>query len=194
MGAFGVMVGRKGFGLPEGVWGRAGGWVMARGNGATEKHVVKLARVQAKEHVLVLGPGPGVGLVAAAKYAGIVVGVDPSDTMLLAARHHCGELVEAGKVQLIRGDAADTHQPDHSASVVISVNNVQLWEDRQAAYAEIRRVMKPTARLIVSVHKKWAPGNLVAELESAGFSNVASSTWDPPGRLATTAAIYTADH
>ncbi|WP_239062994.1 class I SAM-dependent methyltransferase [Streptomyces sp. SID13031] len=166
---------------------------MARGNGAIEKHVVKMARLQGKEHVMVLGPGPGVGLVAAAERAAIVVGVDPSDTMLLAARHHCGELVEAGKVQLIRGDAADTHQPDHSASVVISVNNVQLWADRPAAYAEIRRVMKPAARLLVSVSEKRAPGNLLAELESAGFSNVKVSTWDPPGRRTTAAAIYTAD-
>jgi arsenite methyltransferase len=194
MGSFETMVLMKGFGRPEGVLGRLGGWLMARGNGPTEKHVVKVAQLQPKEYVLVLGPGPGVGLIAAAKYAGIVVGVDPSDTMLLAARHHCGELVEAGKVQLIRGDAADTHQPDHSASVVLSVNNVQLWEDRQAAYAELRRVMKPTARMVISVHKKWAPKDLAAELEAAGFTNVAASTWDPPGRRATTAAIFTANH
>lgn len=193
MGEFGAKVARKGFGLPEGVWGRVGGWLMARGNGPAEKHLVKLAGLQAKEHVLVLGPGPGVGLEAAAKCAGIVVGVDPSDTMLLAARHHCGELVEAGKVQLIRGHAADTHQPDHSANVVLSVNNVQLWADRQAAYAEIRRVMKPTARLLISVHKKWSPPGIAAELESAGFTNVVETTWEPPGRRATTAAIYAAN-
>jgi ubiquinone/menaquinone biosynthesis C-methylase UbiE len=155
--------------------------------------VVELARLQAKEHVLVLGPGPGIGLVAAAKYAGIVVGVDPSDTMLLAARHHCGELVEAGKVQLIRGDAADTHQPDASAQVVLSVNNIQFWEDRQAAYAEIQRVMKPGGRLVISVHKKWAPAGIAEELESAGFTNVSSTTWEPPNRRATTAAIYQAN-
>lgn len=193
MGAFGRSVLMKGFGRPEGVFGRFGGWLMARGNGPTEKQVVKLAQLQPKEHVLVLGPGPGIGLMAAAKYAGIVVGVDPSDTMLLAARHHCGELVEAGKIQLIRGDAADTHQPDHSASVVLSVNNVQLWDDRQAAYAEIRRVMKPTGRMVISVHQKWAPKDLAAELEAAGFSDVTSTTWDPPGRRATTAAVFTAN-
>jgi ubiquinone/menaquinone biosynthesis C-methylase UbiE len=167
---------------------------MARGNGPTEKHVVKVAQLREKEHVLVLGPGPGVGLIAAAKYAGIVVGVDPSDTMLLAARHHCGELVEAGKVQLIRGDAADTHQPDHSASVVLSVNNVQLWEDRQAAYAEIRRVMKPTGRMVISVHKKWAPKGLAEELTAAGFQDVTTTDWEPPGRRATTALILTANY
>jgi ubiquinone/menaquinone biosynthesis C-methylase UbiE len=194
MGLLGERVLTKGFGQPEGVLGRLGGWLMARGNGPTEKHVVKVARLQEKEHVLVLGPGPGVGLIAAAKYAGIVVGVDPSDTMLLAARHHCGELVEAGKIQLIRGDAGDTHQPDHSASVVISVNNIQLWEDRQAAYAELHRVLKPTGRLVISVHKKLAPPNLAAELDTAGFRNVTAVDWDPPGRRTTTALIITADH
>jgi len=166
---------------------------MARGNGPTEKHLVKLAGLQSKEHVVVLGPGPGVGLRVAAKYGGIVVGVDPSDTMLLAARERCSDLVETGKVQLVRGEAADTHQPDHSASVVLSVNNVHLWEDRPAAYAEIRRILKPNGRLLISVHKKWAPADLTAELTAAGFTNVTSTTWEPPGRLASTAAVYTAN-
>lgn len=184
---------RKGFGLPEGMLGRVGGWLMVRGNGPTEKHLVKLAGLQPNEHVVVLGPGPGVGLRAAAKYSGIVVGVDPSDTMLLAARERCSDLVETGKVQLVRGAAGDTHQPDQSASVVLSVNNVQLWEDRPAAYAEIRRILKPNGRLLIAVHQKWAPTNLATELTTAGFTNVTSTTWDPPGRLASTAAIYTAN-
>jgi ubiquinone/menaquinone biosynthesis C-methylase UbiE len=192
MGSIGTTLLMKGFGRPEGTLGRFGGWLMARGNGPTEKHMVKLARIQPKEHVIVLGPGPGVGLRMAAKYAAIVVGVDPSDTMLLAAKHRSLDFVEAGKVQLISGDAADTHQPDHAASVVLSVNNVQLWPDRPAAYAEILRVMKPNGRLLISVHHKWAPPDLAEELHQAGFSNVTTTTWDPPGRRTPTAAVYTA--
>jgi ubiquinone/menaquinone biosynthesis C-methylase UbiE len=182
----------NGFARPEGTLGRLGGWLMARGNGPTEKHVVKLAQIQPKEHVIVLGPGPGVGLRMAAKYAPIVVGVDPSDTMLRAAKHRCLDLVEAGKIQLIKGDAADTHQPDHGASVVLSVNNVQFWPDRPAAYAEIRRVMKAGGRLLISVHQKLAPPDLAEELRRAGFTTVTSTTWDPPGRRTPTAVIYTA--
>lgn len=169
MGWIGEQVLRRGFGRPEGTWGRLGGWLMARGNGPTEKHVVELADLQPKEHVVVLGPGPGVGLRAAGKRAAIVVGIDPSDTMLLAARHRCADLVEAGKVHLICGDAADTHQPDQSASVVLSVNNVQLWPDLPAGLAEIRRILKPAGRLIISVHQKWAPKDLTAHLEQAGL-------------------------
>jgi ubiquinone/menaquinone biosynthesis C-methylase UbiE len=192
MGSIGARLLTNGFARPEGTLGRLGGWLMARGNGPTEKHVVKLARIQPKEHVIVLGPGPGVGLRMAAKYAAIVVGVDPSDTMLRAAKHRSLDFVEAGKVQLISGDAADTHQPDHAASVVLSVNNVQFWPDRPAAYAEILRVMKPNGRLLISVHQKWAPPDLAEELHQAGFSNVTTTTWDPPGRRTPTATIYTA--
>jgi arsenite methyltransferase len=192
MGSIGTTLLMKGFGRPDGTLGRFGGWLMARGNGPTEKHLVKLAQIQPKEHVIVLGPGPGVGLRMAAKYAAIVVGVDPSETMLRAAKHRSLDLVEAGKVQLINGDAANTHQPDHAASVVLSVNNVQLWPDRPAAIAEIRRVMKPDGRLLISVHKKWAPPDLAAVLRQAGFTNVTATTWDPPGRRTPTAAVYTA--
>lgn len=192
MGMIGEQVLRRGFGLPEGTFGRLGGWLMARGNGPTEKHVVKLAELQPKDHVVVLGPGPGVGLRAAGKYAAIVVGVDPSDTMLLAAKHRCADLVESGKVQLVRGEAADTHQPDHAANVVLSVNNVQLWPDLQAGLTEVHRILKPNGRLLISVHQKWAPDGLAAELEQTGYTDITTTTWDPPGRGAGLALILTA--
>ena len=192
MGMIGDEVLRRGFGRPEGTFGRLGGWLMAHSNGPTEKYVVKLAVLQPKEHVVVLGPGPGVGLRAAGKHAAIVVGIDPSDTMLLAAKHRCADLVEAGKVQLISGTAADTHQPDHSASVVLSVNNVHLWPDLQAGLAEVNRILKPAGRLLISVHKKWAPDGLTTAIEQAGFTNPTTETWQPPGRGAGPATILTA--
>jgi arsenite methyltransferase len=128
----------------------------------------------------------------AGKYAAVVVGVDPSETMLIAAKHRSLDLVESGKVQLIQGDAASTHQPDASANVVLSVNNVQLWPDRQAGLAEVHRILKPGGRLIIAVHKKWAPHDLVAEVEQAGFTDVTTSIWNPPTRTAGPAAILTA--
>ena len=192
MGSLGAWVGERGFGRPAGVVGRVGGWLMVRGNGMTEKHVVKLAGLRPKDHVVVLGPGPGVGLRWAGKYAAVVVGVDPSKTMLIAAKHRSLDLVETGKVQLIQGDAASTHQPDESANVVLSVNNVHLWPDRQAGLAEVHRILKPAGRLIISVHKKWAPHDLAAEVAQSGFTDVNTSTWNPPTRTTGPATILTA--
>jgi len=130
----------RAFDRPEGLLGRLGGWLMARGNGPTEQYLVELSQLHPKDRVLVLGPGPGVGLRAAGERAAMVVGIDPSDTMLVAARHRCPELVREGRVQLVHGEAEDTHQPDQSATVVLSVNNLQQWRDRKAALAEILRV------------------------------------------------------
>lgn len=85
MGRLGERVLGATFGEPSGVLGRLGGRLMARGNAATERHLVNLAAVTAREVVLVVGPGPGVGLDAAGRCAQQVIGVDPSAVMRQAA-------------------------------------------------------------------------------------------------------------
>jgi SAM-dependent methyltransferase len=181
----------RGFGHPRGVLGRVGGRLMARGNAATERHMVDIARLAPEDAVLVLGPGPGVGVRAAVGRCGRVIAVDPSDTMLAMCRRRCGPAIEAGIVELARGDAADTGQPDGSVDVVFSVNNVMLWPDWDAAFTEARRVLRPAGRLLLSVHQRWLPGGLPAlraAVTRAGFVDVQGWTWEPPGRGATLAA------
>lgn len=178
----------RAFGHPRGVLGRLGGVVMAYGNAATERHVTELAAITGGDTVLVIGPGPGVGLRAAADRAGLTIGVDPSDEMLASCRDRCADLLD--KVRLRRGTAERTGLDDASADVIITVNNVQLWDDRPAAFAELFRVLRPRGRLVLSSHEKWLPVPrlaLAAEVEQAGFTEVQSWTWDPPGPLATRA-------
>jgi ubiquinone/menaquinone biosynthesis C-methylase UbiE len=119
---------------------------MARGNAPVERHVVELADLTPDDTVLVLGPGPDVGLHAAATRSGHVIGVDPSEPMLAACGRRCADLVERGTVELVQGDAANTSQPDNSVDVVLSVNNVTLWPDRHAAFTELLRVLHPGGR------------------------------------------------
>jgi arsenite methyltransferase len=191
MGTFGDRLLEMGFGRPRGMLGRIGGWLMARGNADTERHLVKLADIAPQDMVLVLGPGPGVGLEAAGIQAGHAVGVDPSETMLSACGQRCADLIDKGKVELVRGDAENTGQPDASVDVVLSVNNVMLWPDWRAGFAELHRILRPGGRLLISVHNKWLPGGLPAlntAVNEAGFDEVQSWTWEPPGRGATTAA------
>lgn len=185
----------KGFGRPQGLPGRVGGWLMARGNAATEQHLVEVAGLGPDDSVLVIGPGPGVGVQVAATRARRVVAVDPSETMLAACRRRCAPLIARGTVELVHGDAAGTRQPDNSADVVLSVNNVMLWPDLPAAFAELRRVLRPGGRLFVSAHEKWLPGGLsglAATVGEAGFGTVRTWTWEPPGRMAATAAQLSA--
>jgi ubiquinone/menaquinone biosynthesis C-methylase UbiE len=179
------------FGKPRGLLGRIGGRLMARGNADTERHLVELADLKQDDAVLVLGPGAGVGLQAAAVRSGQVVGVDPSELMLAACRQRCADLISTGRVQLVLGDAENTGQPDASVDVVLSVNNVMLWPDWRAGFAELRRVLRPGGRMLLSVHNKWLPGGVPAlteAVDSAGFRDTETWTWEPPGRAATTAA------
>jgi SAM-dependent methyltransferase len=177
----------RAFGHPAGALGRLGGWVMARGNAATEHRMVELARIEPDETVLVIGPGPGVGLHAAALLAGRAVGVDPSPDMLALSHQRCGKLAE-----LRRGSAEETGEADESVDVVLSVNNVMLWDDRDAGFAELFRVLRPGGRLLLSAHEKWLPVSrhvLADEAAAAGFADLQTWTWDPPGFTALAAQL-----
>lgn len=99
-------------------------------------------------------------------------------------------LITDGTVQLKAGDAENTGHPDSSVNVVLSVNNVMLWPDWHAGLTETRRVLRPGGRVLLSAHLKWLPGGLpalVAAVEDAGFCDVRSWVWEPPGRGAATA-------
>jgi len=181
----------RGFGLPRGPLGRLGGVLMAHGNAETERRLVQLADPRATDTVLVLGPGPGIGLRAAGAKAGAVVGVEPSDLMLDACRRRCAELIERGRVRLVHGDAEHTGQPDGATDVVLSVNNVMHWPDRAAGFAEVYRVLRPGGALLVSTHERWLPGGptaLGAAVAAAGFADVQTWTWRPPGTASALAA------
>ncbi|HJQ48480.1 MAG TPA: class I SAM-dependent methyltransferase [Amycolatopsis sp.] len=168
----------RAFGHPRGFLGRIGAAVMAYGNAATERRVVEVARLTSGETVLVVGPGPGIGLAAAADRAGQVIGVDPSEEMLALCRARCADAT------LREGSAAHTGQDDESVDVVLSVNNVYLWEDRAVGFAELHRVLRPGGRLVLSAQDKWLPvprHALAAEVGAAGFTDLQTWTWEPPG-------------
>src|SRR3977135_2801886 len=94
--------------------------------------------------------------------------------MLRAARRRGASLIRQGRVQLVRGVADHTGQSDASVDVVLAVNNVQIWPDWDAAFAELHRVLRPGGRLLLSAHEKWLPvprHALATEVEAAGFTD-----------------------
>jgi ubiquinone/menaquinone biosynthesis C-methylase UbiE len=109
----------------------------------------------------------------------------------LAARRRCADLIRQGTVHLCDGDAEHTGLADSSVDVVLAVNNVQIWPDLPAGLAEIYRVLRPGGRMLLSTHQKWLTGGLAglaAAVDTAGFDRIDTWTWEPPGRVVTTAA------
>ncbi len=166
-----------GFGHPHGILGRIGGALMVRGNVEQERWAVRRARLFPGDRVLVVGPGPGVGLELAASAvtaAGHVVGVDPSADMRAMATTRCAAQINSGLIDLHEGTADRTGCADASMDVVISVNNVMLW-DRPAGFAEIARVLRADGRLVLSVHRHvlgLPPDELARDAIAAGFADV----------------------
>ncbi|MET9022779.1 methyltransferase domain-containing protein [Actinopolymorpha sp. NPDC004070] len=166
------------FGHPRGILGRLGGRLMARGNAEQERWAVDSGDLKPGEHVLVVGHGPGVGLVLAARAVGPtghVVGVDPSETMRRMAAERCAAEIPNGTVEIRDGTAEVTGAEPASLDVVISVNNVMLWQLADG-FAEIARVLRPGGRLVLTVHRHVLgrpPEDLQRAAEEAGFHEVA---------------------
>lgn len=175
---------------PRGLLGRVGGRMMARFNVDIERRTADLARLSAGQSVLVIGPGPGVGLVLAAERTGQdgrVVGVEPSATMRAQAATRCAALVQAKRIEIRDGQVAGTGAADASVDVVISVNNVMFWPDRDAAFAELHRVLRPGGRMVIATHERGLRlvgiglDQLRAEAERAGFTDLTITTEDHGG-------------
>lgn len=162
------------FGRPQGLLGRLGGRILARTNRRFAEASVALLEVAASDHVLEIGFGPGEGIAAAAQAADFVGGVDVSGVMLEPASARNAAAIAAGRVDLRLGSAEQLPFASASFDKAFAVNSMQIWPDRPAALAEIRRVLKPGGHVAfaftpISGQKKEG---LPEQLGAAGFTQV----------------------
>jgi len=102
--------------------------------------------------VVDIGSGPGADAFAAARAVGPtgrVFGIDMTPAMLEAARRNARE-ADLPNVEFREGDAERLPLPDGTANWVISNCVINLVPDKQAAFKEISRVLKPGGRISIS--------------------------------------------
>ena len=110
------------------------------------------AQVAPGETVVDLGSGAGLDLLIAARAvgpAGKVIGVDLSEVMLERARENVAR-AGFGNVELRRGVIEELPLDDASADWVISNCVINLSPDKRRVFSEIRRVLRPGGRMLVS--------------------------------------------
>jgi ubiquinone/menaquinone biosynthesis C-methylase UbiE len=139
--------------------------VMATGNADMENAAVELVNPMSDANVVMIGCGPGVGVVAAARRAsnGMVIGLDPSEVMVERTRTRCRRVRVEHLTKVERAAAESIPLPDDSQDAVVSVNNIQLWSDRSVGLDECVRVLVPGGALVVLLHTWAMPDAVPAE-------------------------------
>ena len=116
--------------------------------GVANPHV--LGRIDEGATVLDLGCGAGTDLLIAAQMVGPeghVIGVDMTPGMLRLAMASAREMGVEDRVELHESLIESLPLPDAEVDIVISNGVIDLVPDKDAAFAEIDRVLKPGGRL-----------------------------------------------
>ena len=93
----------------------------------------------------------GTGVFTTAKYARMlradIIGLDYSQDMLKQARVRFRE-ERIGNCRLIQGDVGALPFADSTFDIVLSMNGFHAFPDKEKAYSEVNRVLKPGGRLV----------------------------------------------
>ena len=163
------------FGRPKGLLGRAGGMIVARTNEGCGAWVTELLEVEPNDTVLEVGFGPGVIVQRLSRLVseGHVAGIDPSREMVEQARARNAAVIKDGSVDLRRASVDRLPFDNNSFDKVLAINSMQVWPDVARGLREIRRVMKPSAKLALgfTIYSGQPNNGLTELLTAAGFTD-----------------------
>lgn len=174
------------FAHPQGWLGHLAGRLMALKNRERNVWAIDLLEACPTDHILEIGFGPGWAIqqLAPRVAEGFVAGVDASAAMLAQARQRNAAAVRAGRVELCCGPNAPLPYPEARFDKAFTVNSTQFWPDLPAGLRELRRVLKPGGRVIVTYQPPYGTAEearalgqqLAARLPEAGFREVRLET------------------
>jgi ubiquinone/menaquinone biosynthesis C-methylase UbiE len=169
---------------PHGFVGWLFGHVMAYLNDGMNRKAVELLEVRPTDRVLEIGFGHGktIGLLARRARDGFVAGIDPSAVMVRQAAWRNQELIRAGCVEVKLASVSNLPYADAEFDKVCAVNSYQFWPDPEEDLKEVRRVLRPGGRLVLTVRAKEGSrlgltpeqlGDIEQLVRRAGFQDVA---------------------
>jgi ubiquinone/menaquinone biosynthesis C-methylase UbiE len=175
------------FAHPEGWVGRLVGTILAWKNRERNAWTISSLDIQPSDQVLEIGFGPGQAIQEVAKLApnGFVAGIDLSDVMVAQASKRNAAAIRSGRVLLRQGSESPLPFEDRKFNKVFAVNSMQFWSNPMAGLQEVRRVLKPGGRVVITIQPMWAKTEqevqsvsekLILQLKQAGFRQVRLET------------------
>ena len=160
------------------------------------KSLLDLARPQPGEHALDIGCGSGttvLDMAARVGPGGHVLGADISDQSVARARQR---IADAGSrhAEVIMADVSVHPFEQHSLELAFSRFGVMFFSDPRAAFANVRRAMKPGGRLALAVFRAaseglWPHGpleavrHLLPPIPTPGPEEPGPFSWADPTRV-----------
>lgn len=132
---------------PHGLTGRLVGRAMRVANRRSTRLAVEALALKGGETILDLGCGCGdaVGLIERRAGDVSIVGIDHAPMAIAEAQRRFPD----HRFDVARFD--DLPLPDQCVDCVLASNVAYFWRDEQPVMAEIRRVLRPTGRLVIYV-------------------------------------------
>lgn len=137
---------------PSGVLGWLLGRVMAVETAEANRLALELLKPSRTDRVLEIGFGHGATIERLSRIVdeGVIAGIDVSHAMLrLASRRNCAAIARGG-VQLSVGSAEQLPHRNAEFDRVLSVHTLYFWPQPERAFAEIRRVLRPSGRFVLA--------------------------------------------
>jgi ubiquinone/menaquinone biosynthesis C-methylase UbiE len=175
------------FAHPKGWVGHFVGMILALKNRERNAWTISMLDIQPDDQVLEIGFGPGQGIHEVAKLTpnGFVAGIDLSDVMVKQASKRNAAAIRSGRVLLQHGSESPLPFEDNKFNKVFAVNSMQFWSNPIAGLEEVRRVLKPGGRVVITIQPMWAKTEadvqsvsekLIFQLKHVGFRQVRLET------------------
>lgn len=141
---------------PQGFWGIVIGRLMNVFNKQMYNSAHELLELERNDNLLEIGFGNGQFIKDMCRRIdpGHYSGIDISDTMIKYAKRKNKSLVRSGKVSLIKSNANKLPFENDTFNKVLTINTIYFWDDPKGVMEEVKRVLRPKGRFVVSFNPK----------------------------------------